>query len=195
MEACSRRKKAGKVRFIGFTGHKDPLVHLRMLEVADEHEFHFDAVQMPLNVMDAHFRSFEQQVLPVLDREQIGVLGMKAYGRTGSFSTATPPRRSSACTTPESAHLAVQSPASTACRSSSRRSKPSAPSSRSRRPRSPACCSARGPPPSRQVRALQNQHALRRHAAAPRLVRLTRWSLQYNAQRMRDVCPRTSRSS
>ena len=62
MEAMLEAKKAGKVRFVGFTGHKDPYVHLRMLEVAQKHNFHFDAVQMPLNVMDAHFRSFAQQV-------------------------------------------------------------------------------------------------------------------------------------
>src|SRR5438046_5224079 len=65
-EAVLEAKKAGKVRFIGFTGHKDPFVHLRMLEVAGLHQFRFDAVQMPLNVMDVHFRSFEKQVLPVL---------------------------------------------------------------------------------------------------------------------------------
>jgi aryl-alcohol dehydrogenase-like predicted oxidoreductase len=79
-EAVRAAKKAGKVRFIGFTGHKDPLVHLRMLEVAKEHGFRFDAVQMPLNVMDAHFRSFERHVLPVLVKEGIGVLGMKPMG-------------------------------------------------------------------------------------------------------------------
>ena len=61
----ARGKKAGKIRFIGFTGHKDPLVHLRMLEVAAEHRFHFDTGQMPLNVMDAHFRSFARKVVPV----------------------------------------------------------------------------------------------------------------------------------
>jgi predicted aldo/keto reductase-like oxidoreductase len=77
-EAVAAAKKAGKVRFIGFTGHKDPLVHLRMLDVAGEHGFRFDAVQMPLNVMDAHFRSFERHVLPVLRKEGIGVLAMKA---------------------------------------------------------------------------------------------------------------------
>ena len=77
---CVAAQKAGKVRFIGFTGHKDPLVHLRMLEVAAKHGFRFDAVQMPLNVMDAHFRSFEQHVLPVLVKEGIGVLGMKPMG-------------------------------------------------------------------------------------------------------------------
>jgi aryl-alcohol dehydrogenase-like predicted oxidoreductase len=77
MEAVLAAKQAGKVRYIGFTGHKDPLVHLRMLEVAAKHQFHFDAVQMPLNVMDAHFRSFSQNVVPVLVNEGIGVLGMK----------------------------------------------------------------------------------------------------------------------
>src|SRR3989454_1341809 len=80
MEAMLEAKKAGKVRFIGFTGHKDPAVHLRTLEVAADHKFHFDAVQMPLNVMDAHFRSFEHKVLPVLVKEKIGVLGMKPIG-------------------------------------------------------------------------------------------------------------------
>jgi aryl-alcohol dehydrogenase-like predicted oxidoreductase len=80
MEATLAAKQAGKIRYIGFTGHKDPLVHLRMLEVAKAHQFHFDAVQMPLNVMDAHFRSFERQVLPVLIKERIGVLGMKSMG-------------------------------------------------------------------------------------------------------------------
>ena len=80
MEAMLAAKQAGKLRYIGFTGHKDPLVHLRMLDVAREHNFHFDAVQMPLNVMDAHFRSFTHNVLPVLNREEIGALGMKCFG-------------------------------------------------------------------------------------------------------------------
>jgi predicted aldo/keto reductase-like oxidoreductase len=91
MEAFLDAKKAGKIRYIGFTGHKDPLVHLRMLEVAAKHHFHFDAVQMPLNVMDAHFRSFGQHVLPVLVKEGIGVLGMKpmASGAILKSNTAT----------------------------------------------------------------------------------------------------------
>jgi uncharacterized protein len=80
MEAMLEAKKAGKVRYIGFTGHKDPLVHLRMLDEARARHFHFDAVQMPLNVMDPHFRSFEHNVLPVLNREGIAPLGMKAFG-------------------------------------------------------------------------------------------------------------------
>src|SRR6476659_241449 len=80
LEAVAQAKKAGKVRFVGFTGHKDPLVHLRMLQVAGTHKFRFDAVQMPLNVMDAHFRSFGRMVLPILVKEEIGVLGMKSMG-------------------------------------------------------------------------------------------------------------------
>lgn len=70
-------RAAGKVRYIGFTGHKDPRIHLHALDVAREHGFTFDAVQMPLNVMDAHYRSFEKLVLPRLVEDGIGVLGMK----------------------------------------------------------------------------------------------------------------------
>ncbi|HSS99767.1 MAG TPA: aldo/keto reductase, partial [Terriglobales bacterium] len=80
MEAVLEAKKAGKIRYIGFTGHKDPHIHLYMLKVAAEHDFLFDAVQMPLNVMDAHFRSFTQMVLPELVKKEIGVLGMKSMG-------------------------------------------------------------------------------------------------------------------
>jgi aryl-alcohol dehydrogenase-like predicted oxidoreductase len=79
-EAMLAAKQAGKIRYMGFTGHKDPLVHRRMLEVAAQHRFKFDAVQMPLNVMDAHFRSFEKQIVPLLVKEGIGVLGMKPLG-------------------------------------------------------------------------------------------------------------------
>jgi aryl-alcohol dehydrogenase-like predicted oxidoreductase len=79
-EAVLEAKKAGKIRYIGFTGHKDPHIHMYTLKVASEHGFHFDSVQMPLNVMDAHFRSFAQMVLPELVKEEIGVLGMKSMG-------------------------------------------------------------------------------------------------------------------
>ena len=75
--ALIEARDAGKIRFIGFTGHKDPRIHLYMLEVAREHGFQFDAVQMPLNVMDAHYRSFEKLVLPELVKENTGVLAMK----------------------------------------------------------------------------------------------------------------------
>ncbi len=80
MEAVLAAKQAGKVRFIGFTGHKDPHIHLHMLDVAKEHGFHFDTVQMPINIMDAHFRSFSQLVVPRALEEKIGVLGMKSFG-------------------------------------------------------------------------------------------------------------------
>ncbi len=80
METALAAKKAGKIRFIGFTGHKDPHIHLYMLEVAAKHNFRFDTVQMPLNVMDAHYRSFAQLVLPKLVDKEIGVLGMKPMG-------------------------------------------------------------------------------------------------------------------
>ena len=80
LEALLAAKQAGKIRYIGFTGHKDPIVHLRMLDEAQQHQFHFDSCQMPLNVMDAHFRSFAHQVVPRLVAEGIGVLGMKPMG-------------------------------------------------------------------------------------------------------------------
>jgi aryl-alcohol dehydrogenase-like predicted oxidoreductase len=84
--------EAGKIRYIGFTGHKDPRIHLHMLEVAREHDFSFATVQMPLNVMDAHYRSFEKLVLPELVKHKIGVLGMKsmANGIILKSRTVTP---------------------------------------------------------------------------------------------------------
>lgn len=80
MEAALEAQKTGKTRYIGFTGHKSPDIHLRMLAAASAHGFTFDAVQMPLNVMDAHFSSFEKRVLPALLKSNIGVLGMKPMG-------------------------------------------------------------------------------------------------------------------
>jgi len=80
LEAVLDARKAGKVRFIGFTGHKSPAVHLKMLQTALEHGFIFDAVQMPLNIMDAHFDSFGKKVIPILQKHDIGILGMKAFG-------------------------------------------------------------------------------------------------------------------
>jgi aryl-alcohol dehydrogenase-like predicted oxidoreductase len=75
--ALLEARDAGKISYIGFTGHKDPRIHLYMLEVAAENGFTFDTVQMPLNVMDAHYRSFERMVLPELIKQDIGVLAMK----------------------------------------------------------------------------------------------------------------------
>jgi len=72
-EALTKAKRDGKVRFVGFTGHKDPDIHLAMLNTG----FAFDAVQMPLNPFDGNFHSFEQKVLPVLNQKGIAALGMK----------------------------------------------------------------------------------------------------------------------
>ena len=90
--ALLEAREAGKLRYIGFTGHKDPRIHLYMLEIAKENGFRFDTVQMPLNVMDAHYRSFEKRVLPELVKLQIGVLGMKsmANGILLKSKTVTP---------------------------------------------------------------------------------------------------------
>ncbi len=105
IEAFLAAKKAGKTRYIGFTGHKDPHIHLYMLEVADRHKFHFDTVQMPLNVMDAHFRSFGHLVLPELVKRNIGVLGMKSMGDTTIL-------KSKVVTATECLHYALSLPTS-----------------------------------------------------------------------------------
>jgi len=91
-EALVEAREAGKLRYIGFTGHKDPRVHLDMLDVADAHGFRFDAVQMPLNLLDAHYRSFEQVVLPRLVAHGVAALGMKplAAGRLPGTGVVTP---------------------------------------------------------------------------------------------------------
>ncbi|HKV33025.1 MAG TPA: aldo/keto reductase [Pyrinomonadaceae bacterium] len=87
--ALIEARDAGKIRFIGFTGHKDPHIHLYMLEVAKENGFDFDTVQMPLNVMDAHYRSFEKMVLPELVRQNIGVLAMKTLANGAILESKT----------------------------------------------------------------------------------------------------------
>jgi predicted aldo/keto reductase-like oxidoreductase len=89
IEALVAAKKAGKLRFIGFTGHKNPDIHLKMLNTAFAQNFRFDTVQMPLNVMDAHYQSFQHKVLPVLIEHEIGVLGMKPLG-SGLFFRSKP---------------------------------------------------------------------------------------------------------
>ncbi len=93
VEALLEAKEAGKIRYIGFTGHKDPFIHLRMLEIAEKNNFHFDAAQMPLNILDASFRSFAHQVVPKLVEQEIAVLGMKsmAFGviPRNNIATAT----------------------------------------------------------------------------------------------------------
>ena len=87
--ALIEARDAGKIRFIGFTGHKDPRIHLYMLEVARECGFEFDTVQMPLNVMDAHYRSFEKLVLPRLVKNNTGVLAMKTMANGAILRSKT----------------------------------------------------------------------------------------------------------
>ena len=105
IEAVQEAKQAGKVRFIGFTGHKDPSVHLRMFETADKHEFHFDTVQMPINVMDAHFRSFLNGVAPVAQEHGTAILAMKTFGDPYILQSKT-------VTPMEALHFGLNSPAS-----------------------------------------------------------------------------------
>lgn len=105
MHAFTEAKRAGKLRHIGFTGHKDPAIHLHMLEVADMHGFTFDAVQMPINVMDHHYRSFSRLVVPELVKRNIGVLGMKALGNGIIL-------KSGAVTAIECLHYALNEPTS-----------------------------------------------------------------------------------
>ncbi len=89
MEAALEAKQAGKIRYICFTGHKSPAIHLNMLQTAAKNQFRFETVQMPLNVMDAHYDSFEEKVLPVLVKNNIGVLGMKPMGDHFILETKT----------------------------------------------------------------------------------------------------------
>ena len=83
VDALDKAKRQGKVRYVGFTGHKDPEIHMRMLA----HEFPFDACQLPLNGFDAGFRSFQRQVLPELARQRIAPIGMKSLGGDGRAVT------------------------------------------------------------------------------------------------------------
>jgi aryl-alcohol dehydrogenase-like predicted oxidoreductase len=105
IETALEAKKAGKIRYIGFTGHKSPDIHLKMLKMAMDNGFVFDAVQMPLNIIDAHYNSFEKKVLPVLLENNIGVLGMKPLCDGLIF-------RSSVATAVECLHYAMSLPTS-----------------------------------------------------------------------------------
>jgi uncharacterized protein len=105
IEAVQEAKRAGKIRYIGFTGHKDPSVHLRMFETADKHSFHFDTVQMPINVMDAHFRSFLNGVAPVAQQHGTAILAMKTFGDPYILQSKT-------VTPLEALHFGLNSPAS-----------------------------------------------------------------------------------
>jgi predicted aldo/keto reductase-like oxidoreductase len=86
-EAALAAKAAGKVRYIGFTGHKDPDYHLHMIDLATQHGFTFDTVQMPLNVFDAHFKSFAAKVIPVAQKLDMGILAMKTFGDRNLLET------------------------------------------------------------------------------------------------------------
>ena len=103
--ALVEAKQAGKIRYIGFTGHKDPYIHLHMIEVARANGFKFDAVQMPLNVMDHHYRSFAQLVVPELVKENTGILAMKTLGNGIIL-------KSGVVTATECLHYALNLPAS-----------------------------------------------------------------------------------
>ncbi len=103
LDALLEAKKAGKIRYIGFTGHKDPVVHLRMLDLAAQHHFHFDSAQMPINVLDANFRSFTKEVVPRLISEGIALLGMKPLAE-GEIP------RSGLITATEALHYAMSQP-------------------------------------------------------------------------------------
>jgi aryl-alcohol dehydrogenase-like predicted oxidoreductase len=105
LEAVLEAKQVGKIRYIGFTGHKDPSVHLRMFAIADKHGFHFDTVQMPINVMDAHFRSFLNQVAPVAQQHGTAILAMKTVGDHFILESNT-------VTPMEALHFGLNSPAS-----------------------------------------------------------------------------------
>jgi uncharacterized protein len=105
LEAVLAAKQAGKIRYIGFTGHKDPSVHLRMFETAAQHNFHFDTVQMPINVMDAHFRSFLHNVAPVAQQQGTAILAMKTFGDHFILDSNT-------VTPIEALHFGLNSPAS-----------------------------------------------------------------------------------
>ena len=104
LEAVEEAKQSGKIRYIGFTGHKDPSVHLRMFETADRHGFHFDTVQMPINVMDAHFRSFLNGVAPVAQEHGTAILAMKTFGDPYILQSKT-------VTPTEALHFGLNSPA------------------------------------------------------------------------------------
>ena len=80
MEAVLRAREQGKLRYIGFTGHKSPAIHRHMFEVADQHKFHFDTVQMPVNIMDAHYDSFAHTIFPIAEKRRTAVLAMKTFG-------------------------------------------------------------------------------------------------------------------
>lgn len=107
IEAVIEARDDGRVRYIGFTGHKDPQIHMKMLATAATWGFRFDTVQMPINVFDRHFRSFEQQVLPAALEEGMGIIGMKPMGGDGEIP------KSGVVSAVEALHYALNQPVST----------------------------------------------------------------------------------
>jgi uncharacterized protein len=103
VDVLVQAKKEGKIRFIGFTGHKSPDIHLHMIETADKHGFTFDTVQMPVNALDEHFNSFGQKVIPQAHQRGMAVLGMKPLSNGAILKTNT-------ITAPEALHYAMSVP-------------------------------------------------------------------------------------
>ena len=176
LEALLEAKKAGKIRYIGFTGHKDPAVHLRMLEVAEQNGFHFDSAQMPLNLLDAHFRSFAKLVVPKLVAQGIGVLGMKpmAFGNLPQHGLATGI---------ECLHYALNLPTSvviTGCDTMERLHQ-ALEAAKTFKPLTPAeiCFPGsqdEGCRPDREIRAVQDYCPIRRNRAQARMDGLISWT-------------------
>ena len=103
IDVLEQARREGKIRFIGFTGHKSPSMHLNMIETAAKHGFHFDTVQMPVNALDHHFDSFGQKVIPVAQKHDIAVLGMKPLSNAAILKT-------NAITAPEALRYAMSVP-------------------------------------------------------------------------------------
>jgi predicted aldo/keto reductase-like oxidoreductase len=103
IDVLQEARKAGKIRFIGFTGHKSPDIHLHMIETADKHGFTFDSVQMPVNALDEHYDSFGQKVIPVAQRHGMAILGMKPLSNGAILKTNT-------ISAPEALHYAMSVP-------------------------------------------------------------------------------------
>jgi len=103
IDVLRQARQEGKIRFIGFTGHKSPEMHLNMIETAAKHGFHFDTVQMPVNALDYHFNSFGQKVIPAARKSGIAVIGMKPLSNAAILKTNT-------ITAPEALHYAMSVP-------------------------------------------------------------------------------------
>jgi predicted aldo/keto reductase-like oxidoreductase len=103
VDVLKQARSEGKIRFIGFTGHKSPEMHLHMIETADKHGFTFDTVQMPVNALDEHYDSFGQKVIPVAQKHGMAILGMKPLSNAAILKTGT-------VTAPEALHYAMSVP-------------------------------------------------------------------------------------